>query len=78
MIEIAKIAWVIILIRYILFSALLGAFIGWVTNIVAIKLIFRPYKAINILGLFTLQGVLPKENELAIAIGQTVEQELLF
>ncbi len=78
MIEIAKIAWVIILIRYILFSALLGAFIGWVTNIVAIKLIFRPYKAINILGLFTLQGVLPKrKNELAIAIGQTVEQELL-
>lgn len=68
----------IILLRYILFSALLGGFIGWVTNIVAIKLIFRPYQAINVLGLFTLQGVLPKrKNELAVAIGQIVEQELL-
>lgn len=68
----------IILLIYILVSAFLGALIGWVTNIVAIKLIFRPYQAINVLGLFTLQGVLPKrKDELAIAIGQIVEQELL-
>lgn len=68
----------ILLLIYILISAFLGALIGWVTNILAIKLIFRPYKPINVLGLFTLQGLLPKrKNELAIAIGQIVEQELL-
>lgn len=62
---------------YILVAALVGALIGWITNILAIKLIFRPYVPINILGI-RLQGLIPKQrHELAKAIGQTVENDLL-
>lgn len=39
----------------------IGAGIGWVTNYVAIKMLFRPYKEIN-LGLFKIQGLLPRES----------------
>lgn len=58
---------------------LVGALIGWWTNIFAIKLIFRPYEPIKIpiLGI-TLQGLIPKRRyELAENIGQTLEQEIL-
>ncbi len=36
-----------------------AALIGWFTNFVALKLLFRPHDPVNILG-FKLQGVLPK------------------
>lgn len=61
----------------ILILALIGALIGWTTNVIAIKLLFRPLQPINILG-FKLQGVIPKRrDEIAVSIGETVEQELL-
>lgn len=54
-----------------------GGFIGWITNKIAIKMLFRPIKPLN-LGLFTLQGVLPKRKaEIAISIGETIEQQFV-
>jgi len=56
---------------------LISALIGWLTNYVAIKMLFRPHLPLKILG-FTFQGILPRrKSDLAIQIGQTVEQELI-
>eukprot|EP01062_Namystynia_karyoxenos_P004183 TRINITY_DN11479_c0_g1_i1.p1 TRINITY_DN11479_c0_g1~~TRINITY_DN11479_c0_g1_i1.p1 ORF type:complete len:439 (+),score=153.40 TRINITY_DN11479_c0_g1_i1:70-1317(+) len=49
------------------------AFIGWGTNVIAIKMIFRPYK--KTCG---FQGVLPKrQHGLAVQIGDMVEKHLI-
>src|SRR5918996_5172033 len=54
-----------------------GAFIGWLTNYVAIKMLFRPREPWRFLGL-SLQGVMPKrQHDLALKIGEVVEGELL-
>ncbi|RJX21988.1 MAG: DUF445 family protein [Ammonifex sp.] len=56
---------------------LVGAFIGWVTNRLAVKLLFRPYRPYRLLK-WTIQGVLPKRRyELAGSIGGIIEQEIL-
>ena len=59
---------------------LVGAVIGFVTNVVAIRMLFRPLKEIRFLGLklpFT-PGILPKHrSRLAQSIGEMVERELL-
>jgi len=58
----------------------IGAFIGYVTNLAAIKMLFRPLRETRLFGLrlpFT-PGILPKErHKLADSIGRMVEQELL-
>lgn len=55
----------------------IGAIIGWITNYVAIKMLFRPYKEINF-GLFKIQGLIPKrKHEIAISIADTVQKELI-
>lgn len=54
----AMIGWPILLLLFPLICAL----IGYVTNVVAVKMIFRPYERISILGL-GFQGVLPKHQE---------------
>lgn len=55
----------------------IGAVIGWVTNYIAIKMLFRPYRPVHILG-FTFQGLLPKRRkEFALSIARTVERDLL-
>lgn len=58
---------------------LAGAFIGWVTNAIAVRMLFRPYNPIKIPGFFyTFQGVIPKRrHELARSIGEVIEKELL-
>lgn len=58
---------------------LVGAFIGWMTNVFAIKLLFRPITPVKILFLpIKIQGLMPKrQNDIAHSIGQTVEKELL-
>jgi len=59
--------------------ALVGALIGWTTNVIAIKLLFRPIEPIHIpvVG-WTLQGLMPKrKKEIAKNIGETVETELV-
>jgi uncharacterized membrane-anchored protein YjiN (DUF445 family) len=59
---------------------LVGALIGYVTNAVAIKMLFRPLKPVKFFGVrlpFT-PGVLPKErHKLADSIGSMVERKLL-
>lgn len=59
--------------------SLVGAIIGWLTNVFAIKLIFRPLKPVNIpIFNIKIQGLIPKrKGELARSIGQTVETELI-
>lgn len=55
----------------------ISAFIGYITNVVAIRLLFWPKRPINF-GLFSVQGVLPKrQSQIASSVGQLVEQELL-
>ena len=55
----------------------IGAGIGWVTNYVAIKMLFRPYKEIN-LGLFKIQGLLPKrKHEIGESIAEVIQTELV-
>lgn len=57
----------------------MGAIIGYVTNAIAIKMLFRPLKEVRVWGIrlpFT-PGVLPKErHNLADNIGSMVEREL--
>lgn len=61
----------------ILVLALIGALIGWVTNMLAIKLLFKPIVPVNILGI-KIQGLIPKRREeIAKNIGEIVENELL-
>jgi uncharacterized membrane protein YheB (UPF0754 family) len=58
----------------------IGAVIGYVTNSIAIKMLFRPLKEIRIFGVrlpFT-PGILPKQRKkLALSIGVMVERELI-
>jgi len=55
----------------------IGGFIGWVTNKIAIKMLFRPIRPVRIL-FFRLQGVLPKRKEqIASSIGETVEAQFV-
>ncbi|HHY90169.1 MAG TPA: DUF445 family protein [Clostridiales bacterium] len=59
--------------------ACVGAAIGWITNVLAIKFIFRPLQPIQIPILnIRIQGLIPKRQaELAKSIGQIVESELI-
>ncbi len=60
-----------------LFLAFVGAAIGWLTNFVAVKMLFKPLKPVKIFGI-TLQGLIPKRKyEIAKSIGEIVERELL-
>lgn len=63
----------------LLVLASIGAMIGWTTNILAIKLIFRPLQPIEIpIVHFKIQGLIPKRKaELARSIGEIVETELI-
>ncbi|RBP39546.1 DUF445 domain-containing protein [Garciella nitratireducens] len=59
--------------------AVIGGLIGWITNVLAIKLIFRPIQAIRIPIInYKIQGIIPKRrNELAKSVGGTIEKELI-
>lgn len=62
---------------YNLWLPLISGLIGWFTNYIAIKMVFRPQKEINLLGI-KLQGLVPKrKSELARSIGEAVEKELV-
>ncbi|MEW9122060.1 MAG: DUF445 family protein [Thermotaleaceae bacterium] len=63
----------------LLILASIGAVIGWVTNLLAIKLIFRPLQPIEVpLFHFRIQGLIPKRKaEIAKSIGDIVETELV-
>lgn len=60
----------------LLVPPLAGAVIGWVTNYVAIKLLFRPHKPFNMLG-WKVQGVIPKRRkEIARSMAKAIEKDL--
>jgi uncharacterized membrane protein YheB (UPF0754 family) len=63
-----------------LLPIVLGAIIGYVTNAIAIRMLFRPLKAYRILGIrvpFT-PGIIPRQREaLAESIGTMVSDKLL-
>ncbi len=63
----------------LLILASIGGIIGWITNLLAIKMLFRPFKPINIpLTKLKIQGLIPKRKmEIAKSIGETIETELL-
>ncbi len=58
----------------------IGAVIGWITNDIAIRMLFRPLREVRVLGIrlpFT-PGIIPKERgRLAKSIGQMVSRELI-
>lgn len=62
---------------YFILFPILGGAIGWVTNFLAIKFLFRPRNPFK-LGSFTFQGVIPRRRrDLARAVGEVVATELL-
>ena len=64
------------LLPWIIFP-LVGALIGYATNWLAVKMLFRPRKQTGI-GPFRFQGVVPRRQEaLADSIAETVQDELI-
>lgn len=63
----------------ILFMALIGGLIGYLTNVIAIKMLFRPYEPIKIPILnMEIMGLIPKRRtEIAKNVAETVKRELL-
>ncbi len=64
---------------YLALIPLVGALIGWSTNWLAVRMLFRPYHPIGIPGTpFVIQGVIPRRRrDLARTVGRVVEEELL-
>lgn len=64
---------------YIAIIGLVGAGIGWITNILAIRLLFRPYRPCRMpLTGWVLQGLIPKrQKDIALALGKVVSTELI-
>ena len=63
----------------IMLMGLIGACIGWVTNVLAIKLLFKPYREYRIpIWGWRIQGLIPKrQKEIARALGEIVSTELI-
>lgn len=56
---------------------LIGALIGWLTNYIAIKMLFHPREEVRFLFI-PMQGVFPKrQKDLARKLGQIVSEELV-
>ncbi|WP_338945049.1 DUF445 family protein [Fusobacterium canifelinum] len=63
--------------KQLLVMILISGAIGWITNWVAIKMLFRPHKEIN-LGLFKIQGLIPKRRtEIGTGIATIIQNELI-
>ena len=61
----------------IIFTPLMTAAIGWLTNWVAIKMLFHPRQPINLL-FFKWQGLIPRrQKELAVKTAEIIESEIL-
>lgn len=62
---------------WLLLIPFISAFIGWVTNWIAIKMLFHPKEPKKIL-FFTIQGVFPKrQRQFAEKLGKLVSTELI-
>ncbi len=61
----------------LLLMPVIGGLIGWLTNVVAIKMLFWPKTPITIFG-WEYLGLLPKrKGDLASSLGQAVDENLL-
>lgn len=57
---------------------LVGSLIGWFTNFLAIRMLFRPKVPRRLVGRMSIQGVLPRRrDDLARVVAETVEKDLL-
>jgi uncharacterized membrane protein YheB (UPF0754 family) len=64
-------------ITQIILPPVVGAGIGWFTNYIAIKLLFRPHIPIEVFG-YKIQGIIPKRRrEIARSLARAIENELL-
>jgi uncharacterized membrane protein YheB (UPF0754 family) len=62
----------------LLLLSVIGGFIGWFTNLIAIRLLFRPLNPIRLPFGIKIQGVLPaRKKELAVTIGNVIEKQLV-
>ena len=62
---------------WLILVPIISAFIGWIINRLAIKMLFHPRKPKKILGI-TFQGILPKRQpEIAEKIGQLISHEFI-
>lgn len=62
---------------WLILIPLISGFIGWVTNWVAIKMLFHPRTPVNVLGI-KVQGIFPKrQDQFAEKLGKLVSRELL-
>ena len=62
---------------WLILIPLISAFIGWVTNWIAIKMLFHPREPKKILGI-TFQGIFPKrQQQFAEKLGKLVSNEFL-
>ena len=66
-------------IYIILLMGIIGGIIGYITNKLAIKLIFRPINPVKIPILnIEVLGLIPKrKNEIAIKIGEIIQDEFI-
>ena len=63
--------------KQLLIMIFISATIGWITNWVAIKMLFRPHKEINF-GLFKIQGLIPKRKaEIGSGLANIIQNELI-
>ena len=63
--------------KQLLIMLFISATIGWITNWVAIKMLFRPHKEISF-GLFKIQGLIPKRRaEIGSGIANIIQNELI-
>ena len=63
--------------KQFLVMILISGAIGWITNWVAIKMLFRPHKEINF-GLFKIQGWIPKRRtKIGSGIANIIQNELI-
>ena len=63
--------------KQLLVMIIISGAIGWITNWVAIKMLFRPHKEINF-GLFKIQGLIPKRRaEIGTGIANIIQNELI-
>jgi uncharacterized membrane protein YheB (UPF0754 family) len=61
--------------KYVLIPVI-SAFIGWLTNWVAVKMLFHPQKPVK-MGFFVLQGIFHRrQKEIAQKLGNTIESKL--
>jgi hypothetical protein len=71
--------WIAVLLSWAA-PPVIGAAIGYITNDIAIRMLFRPLREVRVLGIrlpFT-PGIIPKERgSLAVSIGRMVSRELI-